>query len=451
MQNAPKKELSLFDSTCLIMGIIIGTGIFVFGPNVARGTGSWWGALGFWAAGGLISLFGALGYAELATAYPREGGDYVYLGRAYGRWAGFLFGWLQLTVVRPGDIAVMAFAFATYAVKLYDPFPGTGYPYSLIVYACGATLALTAVNVLGVRQGKWTQNLLTSAKVIGLLAIIAVAVFAPRGASSATAYEPFPLSLAMIFVLFTFGGWNEMAYVAAEVKNPERNIVRALILGTVAVTVIYLLVNAAFFYALGFSGVASSKAIATDTISTVFPVLGGSMISVLVCISALGTLNGQIFTGARISYAMGADHRVFRHLGKWHDKTGTPIPALLLQGAIAIGLILVLGSLVDSIVYTAPAVYTFYMATSLAVIILRDREPQTKRPFRVTWYPLYPLTTFVFCGVCAFLIYSAVIYKPWVAAGALGIALAGLPIYWLSKFWPAGRPEEAGPQRGQNP
>ncbi len=426
----PKKELSLFDSTCLIVGIIIGAGIYQMAPDIAKGAGSAWGVLAIWTIGGLLSLCGAFAYAELATAYPEEGGDYVYLNRAYGPWAGFLFGWMQLTVVRPGDIAVMAFAFAIYARTIFDPFTGPLEPYSLRIFAVAAVIVLTALNVLGVREGKWTQNLLTTAKALGLLAIVGIALVAPAGTVSTEPAESLPPSLALIFVLFVFGGWNEMAYVAAEVRNPNRNIVRALLLGTISVTVLYLLVNGAFLYALGYAGLANSQAVATDAVATVFPEVGGQLIGALICISALGAVNGLIFAGARISYALGKDHRTFRVLGKWHPLTGTPMSALLVQGAIAILLIFLLGSFIDTIIYTAPAVYTFYLATSLSVMVLRRKDPSAHRPYRVTGYPL---STLAFCTVCAFLIYSAVTYKPLIACAALGICLLGLPVYWLSR------------------
>ena len=431
---APKKELSLFDSTCIIVGIIIGAGIYQMAPDIAKGAGCWWGVLAIWAVGGLISLSGALGYAELATAYPKEGGDYVYLSRAYGPWAGFLFGWGQLSIIRPGDIAVMAFAFATYARTIYDPL--AAYPeYSQRALAAAAVVALTVINILGVKEGKWTQNLLTTVKALGLLAIVVVAVIAPRVALSAAVETvgKLPLSLVLIFVLFTYGGWNEMAYVAAEVKDSRRNIVRALVLGAAVVTVLYLLVNGAFLYTLGYAGLATSKAVARDAISMAFPNIGGRLISALVCVSALGAVSGLIFTGARISYALGAEHRAFRLVGKWHARTGTPVWALLVQGAIAVGLIVILGSFIDTLLYTAAPVYTFYLATSLAVIVLRFKEPHVERPYRVTGYPV---TTIIFCAVCAFLIYSAVSYAwnqmPKSLCLLEGVLLAGMVIYCLT-------------------
>jgi basic amino acid/polyamine antiporter, APA family len=446
MQDSPKRQLSLFDSTCLIVGIIIGAGIYEVTPDVAKGTSYWWAFLAIWIAGGLISLCGALGYAELASAYPKEGGDYVYLTRAYGRWAGFLFGWLQMAVVRPGDIATMAFIFARYARTLYDPFPnslapydwlpfkimaGAAIPWSHLMYAAAAVVILTGINIIGVPQGKWTQNLLTTVKALGLLAIVAVAIAGSGGPKDSAIVGSNPVSFALILVLFTFGGWNEMAYVAAEVKNPSKNIVRALVLGTAAVTLLYLLVNGAYLYTLGMAGVASSKAVAADTVSTLFPKFGAAMVSALICISALGATNGLIFAGARISYAVGVEHRIFRKLGQWHPRTSTPAMALVVQGLIAVGLIFLLGSFVNAILFTAAAVYSFYLATSLAVVALRFREPNVERPYRVNGYPA---TTIIFCLICAFLIYSAAAYKPGVATGALVIALFGLPLYWLSNW-----------------
>jgi len=456
----PKKELSLFDSTCLIVGIIIGAGIYQMAPDIAKGAGSISGIFLIWIVGGLLSLFGALGYAELATAYPKEGGDYVYLTKAYGKWAGFLFGWVQLAVVRPGDIVVVAFAFAMYAKEIYNPWldPHSGQ----IIYAALAVAALTLINVIGVREGKWTQNILTVVKGLGLIAILLVALTTSGPAESTDAapieFEFPTTSVALIMVLFTFGGWNEMAYVAAEVKNPKRNIVRALVTGTVAVTVLYLLANAAFLYTLGYNGMAQSTAVAADTIAARLPNMGAKLISALICISALGAVNGLIFTGARISYAVGADHRVFKPLGKWSSATGTPARALLLQGGLALILVVLLGSFTQALLYTAAAVYSFYLATSLAVIVLRDKDPQTERPYKVTGYPV---TTIIFCNVCAYLIYSSITYSysnlgPEVAQRLIELApsltdkfspeicgyivaslpyallLAGLPLYWLT-------------------
>jgi len=425
----PRRVLSLFDSTNLIVGIIVGAGVFVAAPEVARGVGSGWGLLALWAVGGFLSLCGAVGYAELATAYPEQGGDYVYLTRAYGRWAGFLFGWLQTLVVRPGDIAVMAYVFASYA----EPMVGLGWG-GKPVLAAAAVAGLTAVNIAGVRFGVRTQNGLTVAKLVGVTLVIAVAAFARGGPvveqGPALTAAPLPLAVALILVLFSYGGWNEMVFVAAEVRNPRRNIVRAMLLGMAVVTVIYLAVNTAFLYVLGHPGLAASEAVAAETVASVFPSLAGGFVGCLICICALGAVNGLIFAGSRIAYAVGRDHRLFGALGRWSDRTGTPVRALTLQGALAVGLILALGSFIDTVMYTAAAVYLFYLATSAAVVVLRFRDPQTERPYRATGFPV---TTVIFCLVCVFLIVAAVDYRPIMAAASLAVILLGVPAYWLSE------------------
>ncbi len=405
------------------MGIIVGAGIYQVGPDVAKGVAHPVWFLALWLLGGALSLCGALGYAELAAAYPQAGGDYAYLTRAYGRWAGFLFGWLQTAIVRPGDIVVMAFAFATYAQTLWKPFAHTQQ-----FYAGLAVVFLTLVNIAGVRQGKWTQNLLTFAQLAGLAAIVVVAFLAPREQQTAPVQPVLPASLALIFILFTFGGWNEIAYVAAEVVNPARNLLRALVLGMTVVTALYLLVNGAFLHALGFSGLTESKSVAVDAVSGSFPRAAVALISILICISALGAVNGLIFTGARISYAVGRDYPAFNWLGQWNARTGTPVAALLVQGAIALVLVGILGSFVNTLLYTAAPVYLFYFATTISVMVLRRKDPATPRPYRMWGYPVTPL---VFGATCVFLAYSAVVYKPWVALSALGLLLLGLPLFQL--------------------
>ena len=428
MLTTPKQELSLLDSTCIIVGIIIGAGIYETAPTVARCLESETAILTVWLLGGFIALMGSLCYAELATAIPKEGGDYVYLTRAYGPRVGFLFGWTQLAVVRPGDIALMAFIFARYAHQL---FPLSGI--SQLFYAAAAVVVLTLINILGVKSGKWTQNILTLAKVLGMAAIIIIGFSAPARVTFPEAAGPPTwggLDLALILVMFTFGGWNEMAYVAAEIKDPQRNIVRGLVTGTVAVTVLYLLMNGAFLSALGPGPMAASQAVAVDTLAKVFPDAAGRAIAILICISALGAVNGLIFTGARISYALGAGHLVFRPLGIWHPRFGTPVYALITQGVLSLAIVFLAGSFLDTIIYTAPVVWLFFLGTALSVFILRRREPELARPYRVNLYPLPPVIFFL---SCLFMLYSSVTYAlakvPWGLVLLSGVMLTGALIY----------------------
>lgn len=417
VEAAPKKELGLFDSTCIIVGIIIGAGIYETAPTVAACISSWWGTLAIWIVGGLLALAGALCYAELARAYPREGGDYVYLTHAYGTWAGYMFGWSQVMVARPSDIALMGFIFGRYASRLYP------FEYSSIAYSALAIASLTGINVIGVKEGKWTQNILTSLKAAGLTSIVVVGLLAPgtqpRGEPGGLTVGG--LQLGLILVLFTCGAWNEMAYVAAEVKRPERNIVRALVAGTAAVMVLYILANSAFLHSLGYAKMAKSQAVASDAIATVLPPLVSNAMSILVRISTLGAANGSIFTGARISYAMGSEHAPFGRLGLWSERFGTPVGALVLQAALSLAIAVLAGSFVDTVLYTAPVFWLFILATRASVFVLRFKEPKTRRPYRVFGYPV---TASIFCASSAFMLYSCISYSLEYKIKALGI-LAG--------------------------
>jgi amino acid transporter len=240
--------------------------------------------------------------------------------------------------------------------------------------------------------------------------------------------------LALILVLFTFGGWNEMAYVAAEVKRPQRNIIRALVIGTTTVTALYLLVNGAFLYALGFNRMSASQAVAVDTIMNIFPGMAAKLIGILISISALGVINGLIFTGARISYALGAEHPTFRILGGWNQRLGTPVGALVIQGCLSMAIIFLAGSFIDTILYTAPAVWLFFLATGLSVFKLRIKEPQTPRPYKVTGHPF---TTGVFCVSCVFMLYSSISYalsrKPLGLLLLVCVLLSGFLIFRLTE------------------
>jgi basic amino acid/polyamine antiporter, APA family len=433
----PRRELTLLDSTCIIVGIIIGAGIYRLSPSAAQlaPNATWF--IGLWLVGGAFSLIGALCYAELGTAYPEEGGDYVYLTRAMGGWVGFLFAWCQLWIVRPGSIGAMAYAFAEYANCIWPRAEGDNATYVLVLYAAGAVVVLTAVNILGVREGKWTQNGLTIAKVLGLAAIIAVGFLyaapvatRPTMAVSSSGISWGGLGQAMIFVLFTYGGWNEMAYVGAEVKNPRKNILRALLLGTLAVTAIYVLVNLAFLHAVGWAG-ARHDTVAANVLELGLGQWAGHAMSALICISALGAINGQIFTGARIYYAMGSQHRLYAWLGRWNDRRGTPVCSLVVQGAITLALVVWFGlsrhGFERMVIFTTPGFWFFLLLVGLSVFLLRWRGPTAVRPYRV---PGYPATPVLFCLGCGCMVYASLAYavenRSWEAFWSIAILLLGV-------------------------
>jgi amino acid transporter len=412
----------------LTVGIVLGAGIFKTPSLVAANAGSEGGLLLAWFAGGVISLIGALCYAELATTYPSAGGDYHFLYRALGRGPAFLFAWARLTVIPTGSIALLAFAFGDYASQLVR----LG-EHSSALYAALVVVVLTAVNILGVRQGTWTQNALTLVEVLGLALIIAVGLGV---ASSVMPAAPAPLAegtggsgapsatwgLVMVFVLLTYGGWNEAAYMSAEMRGPRRNLVRALMWSIGVVTALYLLVNVAYLHVLGLSGMARSEAVAADLMQHTVGSGGAWLISVLIAVSALTSANATILLGARTNYAFGRDCPLFSAMGRWHERTGSPTNALLVQGAISLALV-VLGSLTRQgfqtmVEYTAPIFWLFFLLTGVSLIVLRIREPNAQRPFRV---PLYPLTPLLFCATCAYVLYSSLAYT---GLGALvGVAV----------------------------
>jgi basic amino acid/polyamine antiporter, APA family len=350
--------LGLWDAVSIIVGIVVGAGIYQTAPFIFKHTGSPMTAMLAWAAAGVLSLIGALCYAELATTYPRDGGDIVYLNRAFGNWAGFLFGWVQLTVILTGSIGLMAFVFSNYAVR----FCQTALDMELGViaafaFAGGAVLILTVTNILGVVFGKTVQNVLTLAKMVGLVAIIFAGFYAPKaggweqpgmtvGQLEATTFPGFAPSLgvALVLILYTYGGWNDAAFIAAEVRNGKKNITRALVLGILIITVLYLLVNAAYITSLGYPAAQGSAQIAADVLNSGFGKNGVALMCVLVMVSALGAVNGLIFTGARVYAAIGKDYPILSWMSGWSRQQGAPIPALVTQGVLAMGLLFLVGT-----------------------------------------------------------------------------------------------------------
>lgn len=436
----PKSTLSAIDVSALIVGMVIGAGIFETPALVATHTGSSTLALFAWVLGGGVSLIGALCFAELATTYPHMGGIYHYLMRAYGKPLAFLFGWARMTVIQTGSIALVAFVFGDYAAQLLPLGEGTS-----AFYAALAIAGLTGLNLLGVQQGKWTQNLLTVIKVLGLLLIVGVGLLGVVPLSQAASPTPTTqtmFGLAMIFVLLTYGGWNEAAYLSAELRENQRNMSRVLLSSIGLITVIYLLINLAYLHGLGLSGMADSTAVAADLMRRAIGGNGAKFVSGLIALSALGATNATIFTGARTNYVLGQDFPQFTWLGRWQERTDTPSHALWVQGAIALALVL-LGALTRKgfetmTYYTAPVFWFFFLLSGLALLVLRVREPEVPRPFQVPVYPLVPL---LFCATCGYLLYSSLKYASSQPTGVgvyLGVAvlLLGLPLFWLSQRSP---------------
>lgn len=453
--DAAPAQLGLWDAISIIVGIVIGAGIYESPPIIFNNVSGPGMGLGIWVVAGLLALAGAFCYGELATTYPRSGGDYNYLTRAFGAPVGFLFGWAQLAVILTGSIGAMGYVFARYAVRLWDLDQSYG-----IWFAVLAVSALSGLNMMGVVLGKGTQNILTAAKVLGLGGIIAAgflygnasALTAPAEAGDSSSW----FGLAMILVLYTYGGWNDAAFVAAEVRNRRRNMPLALVLGVAAIMVIYLLINASYLMALGFAGAKKSDAIAADTLNLALGDVGSKAMALLVMISALGAVNGLIFTGARVYSTLGTDYKALAWLGHWNPRLGSPFASLLTQAVISLAWIVAVGSApgrtaIDQALHrvglepvpwdryfggfstllasTAPVFWFFFLLTGISLFVLRYRDAGIERPFSV---PLFPLVPLLFCGSCVYMLYSAVDYAgklTWIGAV---LVLIGLPLYLLS-------------------
>jgi amino acid transporter len=438
-EPALRASLRFRDVVGLTVGTVVGVGIFRTPSVVAEHAGSAALVLLAWLAGGLLSLIGALCYAEMASAYPSTGGYYHYLTRAFGRRVGFLFAWARLSVVQTGAIALLAFVLGDYAAQLL-PLGGPLAPLASPLYAALTVVLLTATNLAGVRHGAATQNILTSIEVVGILLVVVAGLLAAPADAPVVASVPSSttaLGLVMVFVLLTYGGWSEAAYLSGEVRDPGRTVPRALVASLVLITGLYLLVNWTFLAALGVGGVASSKAVATDVVHRALGAPGARLIGILVVVSSLTAANAAIFTGARTCYALGRDFNAFAFVGRWRKASGTPANALLAQGVVALTLVAVGGltrrGFETMVEYTAPVFWLFLFLTGVGLIVLRWRDPARPRPFRV---PFYPLTPLVFCASSGYLVYASLAYAgPGALVGASVLAL-GLVLLVLT----GGRP-----------
>lgn len=420
-------QLSVIDGVAMLVGVVVGIGIFGFPPLVALNVDSGAIYMAAWIAGGVIMLVGAMCYAELGSTYPSAGGEYHYLQRAYGQRIGMLFAWARGTVIQTGAIAAVAFIYGEYAnniVALGD--------HGVALHAALGVVVLTLLNIIGTRESKRAQVVFTALALLAVLAVIFAGVVAAPETAQAAPASPNPagsLGMAMVFVLLTYGGWNETAYLSGELKDVRRNMSRVLLLGTAVVAVLYVLVNFALLRIFGLEGLRGNFTVAADLMNLVAGPAGALLLSLLVCSTALSTINGCIFTGARVYYALGRDIPALEHLSARHSRRGSPVTALLVQGVITLALIgfgaFSAGSGVQTMVaYTAPVFWLFMFLVGVALFIFRRREPTLDRPFRV---PLYPITPLLFCLTCAGLFYSSLMYAGIGGIVGLLVLVSGVP------------------------
>lgn len=429
--------LSVLDGAAVIVGMVVGIGIFGFPPLVAMHAPTPAVYIGLWLAGGLVMLVGALCYAELGSAYPDSGGEYHYLNRAWGRPVGLLFAWARGTVVQTGAIAAVAFIYGDYAQRLL-PLGAHG----PAVHAAIAVIALTAVNIIGTRQSKAAQLVFTTLTLVALASVMLAGVIddgshavdaAPASAMPAGELAGM-LGMGMVFVLLTYGGWNEAAYLSGELRNPQRDVSRVMLAGTAVVTAGYLLVNLAYLHIFGLQGLRDSQAVGADVMRVVAGPYAAIVLSLLICATALSTINASIMTGARVYYALGRDVPALRALGAWSQRGATPVRGLLLQGAITLALVafgaMQANGVQTMVAYTAPVFWLFMTLVAMSVWRLRRIDPQRPRPFRV---PLYPVLPGLLALCCAGLLWSSAAYAGQGALLGLAVLAAGVPLLWLNR------------------
>jgi len=452
MQQNPelRRALGFWAAIAVVIGTSIGSGIFLVPTKMVNAVGTPAMVFAVWVFGGVLTLFGALTYAELSAALPGAGGEYVYLNAAYGPFFGFIYGWTQTWVAKPASIATLATGFFTY---LGDFFPGLG----AVIYAVplpigpdfkpleirygqfvgiGVIVALAAVNYVGVRVGGRVQIVVTAVKLALIGGVILAGLLSSHGNTSNfhTSVIPRPGGVAGFFValvaaLWAYDGWNNAGMLGSEIENPQKNLPRSLIIGTSCMMGIYLLTNLTYFYVLSAPEVGGSARVAADAMRRVLGSPGGAAVSVAAMISIFAALNGSILSGSRVPYAMARGGLFFRSVGKVHPQFRTPGPAIALLGVVSC--VITLSGQYDQL-YTLvifPS-WILYGMTAASVIVLRRKRPDLPRPYRVIAYPLVPVL-FVFVALA--LLYSTLRSSPRESGIGLALIAAGLPFYFYWK------------------
>ncbi len=427
-----RRALSTFDLTMIAIGSTIGSGIFLTPSSIAHALPSPAWILGVWCIGGVMALSGALTFAELGAMMPRAGGVYVFLNEAYGGLAGFLYGWAYFLVVNTGGIAALAIAFSTY-LGFFVPLG----PEGIRVAGIAGILVVTAINILGVKAGGVFSDVFTILKLLAIAGLIAVGlgwgsfrttdfgaplVNPPGGLWSA-------LAVAMVGVLWSYGGWQHATFTAAEARNPARSVPRALIIGSGVVTAVYLLTMTAYLFLLTPAQMGTSERLATDAIAVVLGGGGAAAISLAIFISTFGTAGIYTLTAPRIYYAMAGEGVFFKKVAELHPKYGTPMNAILIQSAWAVVLILFWGTFENLISYVVFTDWIFFGLAAATVFIFRRRLPGAARPYRTAGYPVTPA---VFVLLSAWFVLNTFFEKPAQAWAGLAFIALGIPVYL---FW----------------
>jgi APA family basic amino acid/polyamine antiporter len=420
------RKLGLIDALSIVVGVTIGGGIFLVPNLVAQELKSVTSILAVWIFAGVISFFGALACAELGAAIPATGGQYVFLREAYGPLIGFLCGWAMFVVARTAQVAWLAVTLALY-VSYFVPLS----PMASKLLGIAAISLFTWINYRGVTAGAMVQNIFTLAKVAGLLVIIGcVFLFGGKTAQAPAAAGGFSISsfgVALIASLLAFDGWVQLSFVAGEIRNPQRNVLRALALGSVICVAIYLLANVAYLRVLSIPEIAASEHVGATVAERVMGSRGGTLVSLIILVSIIGTLNGCFLTSPRIYFAQARDGLFFHRFGEVHPRYQTPGFAILAQGIWAV-VLLISGSYETLLDYALFTLWLSYGLMVAGVIVLRRRQPDLPRPYRMWGYPVTPVLFLVITGW--FLVNMLRTRSIPALAGLLLIA-TGIPIYFV--------------------
>ncbi len=456
MQPPPtlSRRLGLFSAATVVVGSIIGSGIFLTPQRIAAAVQVPGVMIGVWVLTGLLTLAGALTNAEIASEIAEPGGQYVFFRVLYGDLTAFLYGWCTFIVYQTGSIAAIAVAFARYFGYFVDlphlspaleawhiPLIGNIAPLADIgvkLVAIAAIISVAAVNYFGVQFGGFVQNVFTSLKVAALGAIIVLGFAAGKGSVD----HFFPLwgvpssgdllgaiGIAMVATLWSYDGWNSLTYLAGEVREPKKNIPRALVLGTVIVICIYVLANMAYLYVLPIGEIAGSKLVAADMMERVFSGYGGAVIAAAVMISTFGTVNGTSMTTARVYFAMARDRMFFRSMDRVHPKFHTPSRSLVVQAAWA-SLLTLTGTYDQIFTYVVFAAWIFYALGAAGIFIMRRKRPEARSEYRVPGYPVVPL---LFVAVATWFVFNTLVKQSADSFVGLLLLIAGLPFYFYWK------------------
>ncbi len=446
-----KRQIGLYAATAITVGNIIGSGIFRSPHGVAQELPGLALVIAAWVLGGVLSICGSLVLTELAVTHPKTGGLYVFIREGFGDAWAFAFGWASLWVIRPTVIASVVVVFTTYFAQVAHLPHAAEFP-----LGCAAIALLTFVNWLGVKQGAGTQSVFTTAKVIGILALVACAfalrathpagpIEAPAVAGGAGHAPATAFLLAMIGILFAYDGWTDSTYVAGEVVNPQRTMPIAILGGTLLVIAVYVITNLAYYHVLAPNEVASYPAVGSETIQRLLGPIGAAALAGLVAISTFGTANGSVLTGPRVTQAMAADGLLWKPLAALDPRRGTPALALAVQGALAIGWLWAANGFEDVSGWFVTTSWAFYAVVTAALWVQRAKERRGELPAPSYRTPLFPLPALVFLAVTALIIWSDFttsapftslakfgIPVPRAMAGVL-IAATGFPVYWIWK------------------